>query len=243
MRSKFFTEYLASKAGTKSDIKFPNYRIKDTQKPSSDYSFGCVDAATECKAIKMREVGDMWGAGLFKANTCDFCDDVVAKLADISLGDAWLESYSKDGRGTSVVVTKSPLAEKIIQDGIKSAAISIEPISPDSMRASQQGSYNHRHQGLHVRLKEAKKSGIPIDEIRYGKTAVPLDVALVQKLRRSSRKKSLDVWPRTQSAELFDQKIQSILSLLKLATKVTHIKRMGHMRIIERLCACIMRRK
>jgi coenzyme F420-reducing hydrogenase beta subunit len=172
-----------------------------------------------------------------------FCENVVTELADISLGDAWLEPYSKEGRGTSVVVTRSPLAEEIIQDGIKNAAISIETISPDTMRASQQGSYNHRHQGLYVRLKEAKKSGIPIAEKRYGKTAVPLDVALVQKLRRSSRKKSLDVWPRTQSAELFDQEMQSILSSLKLATKITHIKRMGHKRIIERLYARIMRRK
>lgn len=244
VKSKFFTEYLASKAGAKNDIKFPDYRIKDIQKPSSDYSFGCVDTVTgDSKKIKMREVGDMWGTGLFKANACDFCEDVVTELADISLGDAWLEPYSKDGRGTSVVVTRSPLAEKIIQDGIKSAAISIEPISPDTMRASQQGSYNHRHQGLYVRLKEAKKKGIPIAEKRYGKTAVPLDVALVQKLRRSSRKKSLDIWPRTQSADLFDKEMQSILLSLKLATKVTHIKLMRHKRIIERLCARIMRRK
>lgn len=164
-------------------------------------------------------------------------------IADISLGDAWLEPYSKDGRGTSVIVTRSPLAESIIQEGAKSSAIVIEPISPDTMCASQQGSYNHRHQGLYIRLKEAKKNGIPLAEKRYGKTAVPLDVTLVQKLRRSTRKKSLDVWPRTQSAELFDKEMQSILSSLKFATKITHIKRMGHKRIIERLYARIMRRK
>lgn len=244
VKSKFFTEYLASKAGAKNVIKFPDYRIKDIQKPSNDYSFGCIDEATgESKKIKMREVGDMWGTGLFKANACDFCEDVVTELADISLGDAWLEPYSKDGRGTSVVVTRSPLAEEIIQDGIKSAAISIEPISPDTMRASQQGSYNHRHQGLYVRLKEAKKNGIPIAEKRYGKAAVPLDVALVQKLRRSTRKKSLDVWPHTQSADVFDKEMQSMLLLLKLVTRVTHIKRMGYKHIIERLCARIMRNK
>lgn len=168
---------------------------------------------------------------------------MVTELADISLDDAWLEPYSKDGRGTSVVVTRSLLAEKIIQNGIKNVDISIEPISPDTMRASQQGSYNHHHQGLYVRLKEAKKSCIPIAEKIYGKTAVPLDVVLVQKLRRSSRKKSLDVWPHTQSAELFDREMQRILLALKFATKVTHIKRMGYKRIIERLYEIIMRRK
>ena len=37
--------------------------------------------------IKMSLLGDMWGTGLFKANACDFCDDVTA-VKDISLGDA-----------------------------------------------------------------------------------------------------------------------------------------------------------
>lgn len=60
--------------------------------------------------------------------------------ADISLGDAWLEPYSQDGRGTSVIVTRSPLAESIIQEGVATAQLSAEPISVETMRSSQQGS-------------------------------------------------------------------------------------------------------
>ena len=118
VKSKFFTEYLASKAGADhANIKSPEFRIKDVTSTAHDYSFGCADVTSgDYKKIKMREVGDMWGTGFFKANACDFCDDVVTELADISLGDAWLEPYSKDGRGTSVIVTRSPLAELIIQE-------------------------------------------------------------------------------------------------------------------------------
>lgn len=138
----------------------------------------------------MREVGDMWGTGLFKANACDFCDDVVTELADISLGDAWLEPYSLDGSGTSVIVTRSPMAELIVQEGMEKSEIVIELISPDTMRASQQGSYNHRHEGLYVRLKEARAKGIPIAEKRYGKNPVLPDVFIVQVIRRLTRKKA-----------------------------------------------------
>lgn len=164
-------------------------------------------------------------------------------IADISLGDAWLEPYSKDGRGTSVVITRSPLADAIIQEGIQSTTLSVEPISPDTMRASQQGSYNHRHDGLYVRVKEAQARGVPMAEKRYGKKPVTFDVYFVQKLRRLTRRKSLEVWSQTQTATEFDKKMKSVLFNLKVATKITHIKRMGFKHFMQRLIARIMRKK
>lgn len=245
VKSEFFTEYLASKAGANPEkIKHPDFRIKDVTSTASDYAFGCEDETSgEYKKIKMREVGDMWGTGLFKANACDFCDDVVTELADISLGDAWLEPYSNDGRGTSVIVTRSPLAESIIQEGANSSAIVIEPISPDTMRASQQGSYNHRHEGLFVRIKEAQKKGIPVPKKRYGKQSVSLDVTLVQKLRRASRKKSLEVWSQSPSAAEFDKEMHKVLLYLRLATRATHYRRKGFKHFATRLTARLMRQK
>lgn len=227
VKSKFFTEYLASKAGADYDnIESPRYRIKDAASTASDYSFGCVDITNkDYKKIKMREVGDMWGTGFFKANACDFCDDVVTELADISLGDAWLQPYSQDGRGTSVIITRSPIAELIVQEGMKKSEITIESISPDTMRASQQGSYNHRHEGLYVRIREAKSKGIPLAEKRYGKQPVSPDVILIQKLRGITRKKSLEVWRHAESSIDFDKKMEKMLLYLKLATKMTQYKR------------------
>lgn len=227
VKSKFFTEYLASKAGVdKGNIQEPKYRIKDDTSTASDYSFGCIDnSRDDYKKIKMREVGDMWGTGLFKANACDFCEDVVTELADISLGDAWLEPYSKDGRGTSLVITRSPLAELLMQEGILQSEVVLESISPDTMRSSQQGSYNHRHEGLYVRLKEARKKGMPIAEKRYGQKPVTPDIFIVQKLRRITRQKSLDIWAKNPSFIHFDKQMKKSLARLKLATKVTQYKR------------------
>jgi coenzyme F420-reducing hydrogenase beta subunit len=44
-----------------------------------------------------------WGAGFFQNSACNYCDDVVAETSDIAFGDAWVEPYSSDGRGTNVV--------------------------------------------------------------------------------------------------------------------------------------------
>ena len=229
IKSSFFTEYLASKAGVNlGSIKNPEYRIKDLDSNASDYSFGCTDDNTKAiNTIKMKEVGDMWGTGLFKANACDFCDDVVTELADISLGDAWLEPYSKEGKGTSVIITRSPLAESIIKEGMLNSELYIEPITPDTMRSSQQGSYNHRHEGLYTRLKEAETKGIKISEKRYGKVKVPFEITLLQKLRRYSRKKSLIIWKQTKNASKFDNEMKNTLNKLSLMTKITRIIRKG----------------
>lgn len=234
VKSSFFTEYLASKAGADyKSIQLPNYRVKDETSFALDYSFSCIDTVDgDSKKIRMREVGDMWGSGFFKANACDFCDDVVTELADISLGDAWLDPYSKDGRGTSVVITRNLLAEKIITEGMNNSELMIEPITADTMRTSQQGSFNHRHEGLYVRVKAARRKGIPIPEKRYGKKPVLLDVILVQKMRMFIRKKSLEVWRQTRSAKDFDIEMKKSISYLKTTTKITQYKR-GIKRRIE----------
>ena len=112
LKSKFFGEYLASKAGVKNnEFTKPQFRIKDYESTAGDYSFGCVDFKGVERHVKMRNVGDMWGTGMFKCNACDFCDDVTTELADISLGDAWLPPFNHDGKGTNVIVTRSALAK------------------------------------------------------------------------------------------------------------------------------------
>ncbi|MGJ3627724.1 hypothetical protein AB5I41_13435 [Sphingomonas sp. MMS24-JH45] len=48
-------------------------------------------------------MGD-WVRAFFQASAGDYRDDVVAETADISFGEAWVEPYASDGRGTNVVV-------------------------------------------------------------------------------------------------------------------------------------------
>ena len=227
VKSGFFTEYLASRAGVeKQHIQSPNFRIKDYKSTAGDYSYGCIDkSVNKQKTIKMRTVGDMWGTGLFKANACDFCDDVTTELADISLGDAWLQPYNSDGRGTNVVVARSSLAKQLIEDGILKGDLTIEELPLDRFLASQQGSFNHRHTGLSVRIKQAKKKNQPVPPKRFVDAKVTIDFKVVQKLRMKVRQKSLDVWCENPDAKYFDEEMRKYLKQLKLATKVYHYRR------------------
>lgn len=182
VKSRFFTEYLASKIDIKAtNIQKPQFRKKDITSTANDYSFSCSDTNHEEKSIKMRTVGDMWGTGLFKAYACDFCDDVTTELADISLGDAWLHPYDKDGRGTNVIVTRSLLAENLIKEGIKNNDLGVGLLPLENFLTSQQGSFNHRHNGLSARLQFAKKINKLVPSKRYENENVTIDFKIVQK--------------------------------------------------------------
>ncbi|MEZ5103286.1 MAG: Coenzyme F420 hydrogenase/dehydrogenase, beta subunit C-terminal domain [Draconibacterium sp.] len=227
VKSRFFAEYLANKIGIeKRNIQTPLFRVKDIQSTADDYSFASNDKSdNQIKNIKMRAIGDMWGTGLFKANACDFCDDVTTELADISLGDAWLQPYNKDGQGTNIVVTRSSIADKFIQDGINNGKLTLDPLNLERFLTSQQGSFNHRHEGLSVRIKEAKKKKRPIPPKRFGKKKISPEFMIVQKLRMKVRQKSLEVWNRSPDAKIFDQIMKNKLIQLKLATRIYHYLR------------------
>lgn len=88
VKSKFFTDYLMDKSGAIKKLSRPlDYRKKNIGKSAINYSFLSTDISSLTNyEIKMCEIGDMWGTGLFKANACDYCDDVTTELADLSLG-------------------------------------------------------------------------------------------------------------------------------------------------------------
>ena len=227
VKSRFFTEYLASRSGVlKENILKPQFRIKNLNSSAGDYSFGCTNKISNVKkSIKMQTVGDMWGTGFFKANACDFCDDVTTELADISLGDAWLEPYVNEGKGTNVIATRSKIAENIIQQGIKKGDITLEELPLERFLASQQGSFNHRHTGLSVRIKRAEQKNISIPPKRFGHEKVNIFFNIVQKLRMRIRFKSLEIWKINPDAMIFDKKIKTYLRPIGIVTRLYHLRR------------------
>jgi len=225
VKSRFFTEYLASKAGADPNgFDTPEYRVKDERSSATDYSFSCDDRKTRTlKQIKMREVGDMWGTGLFKANACDYCDDVTTELADISLGDAWIEPYRSEGQGTNIVITRSALASDIISRGIATGELVLDEISVQQVISSQQGSFNHRQDAIGIRMANAASNGVKIAPKRHGLDKLPFHRKIVQRLRRHTRARSLEVWKRTKNSEQFDRSMHSSLLSLRLVTRAAQL--------------------
>lgn len=232
-KSTFFTDYLAQKSGVEGEYNKQQYRIKDDSSRAIDYSFGVYDTKGQHHQMKMRTVGDMWGSGLFNSNASDFSDDVTAELADISLGDAWIDPYDKDGRGTSLFVTRSLLAEQIIKDGIDKGELQLEELSLDRFKQSQAGAFRHRQMGMKYRLQLLKKKQniIPHKRERLFEN-IPFEFKLVQKQRMIVRAKSIEYWQATKDAAKFEEKINPLREKLRKRTRVYHIvqsvkKRMG----------------
>ena len=225
LKSRFYTEYLAQKAGITSAYYKQDYRIKDYKSQASDYSFGAFDEDQEFKQVKMRAIGDMWGTGMFKSNACDFCDDVTTELADISVGDAWLNPYNNDGKGNSVIVTRSVVANDLILQGIDNGELHVEELSTEHFLISQQGSFNHRHNGLAFRIKHALANKQLVPPKRFYNEKSTFDFRIVQRIRMLIRQKSIHVWRKTKVANSFDEKMKASLYLLKTATRFYHHKK------------------
>lgn len=222
-KSKFFTDYLAQKAGIKGNYYKQEYRIKDEASYALDYSFGAFDENENFHQMKMELAGNMWGTGFFNANASDFSDDVTAELGDVSLGDAWINPYMKDGKGTSLFVTRSVLAEKLIQEGIQKGELELKKLPVQDFIKSQLGAFRHRRIGLKLRLNELKNTNkiIPFKRKRFIKNA-PIEYNIVQKQRRKMRKESLEVWLKYKDYKKFEEYMEPLKNDLNKKTLWYH---------------------
>lgn len=221
LKSGFFTEYLADRAGAGLAFSSAQYRVKNPKSTSSDYSFAANDSFGTTHTLRMALVGDMWGSGMFKAKACDFCTDVLTELADISLGDAWLPEYRKDGLGNSVIVTRSKLAEHLIQSGIASGKLNANLCEPSQIVASQRSSFLHRRDALGFRVALARIMGQPLPYFRKRVLKrISVSYMAVQVQRELTRTLSLTVWRKYKSARKFDQKMRPHVRALRFLTRI-----------------------
>ncbi|TCK84941.1 Coenzyme F420 hydrogenase/dehydrogenase, beta subunit C-terminal domain [Albibacterium bauzanense] len=96
--------------------------------------------------------GANWGWGLFKYKACDYCDDVTAETADITIGDAWLPKYLNDSKGTNIIIVRNPIINELIIKCRLEKKLIVEEISPQEAIASQSSGFSHRREALSFRL-------------------------------------------------------------------------------------------
>ncbi|WP_332911572.1 Coenzyme F420 hydrogenase/dehydrogenase, beta subunit C-terminal domain [Algoriphagus boritolerans] len=222
-KSSFFSDFLSQTAGIQNEYSEQEYRIKDPKSLASDYSYGAKDDLGNFHSIKMAKVGDMWGTGLFKSRACDFCTDVMTELADISLGDAWLPEYRNDGLGNNIIVTRSKMADLIISNGISSGELKVSFISTGKIIQSQLPSFAHRQDAIKFRLNISNFKGHLTPYIRKRVLkSISLAYSLVQIQRERTRYRSFKYWKESKNSNVFIDKINFDLKLLKYLTKIYH---------------------
>jgi coenzyme F420-reducing hydrogenase beta subunit len=154
MKSARFVESFAWQMGVDiDDVEAVEFRRKDNARPASTYTaeLRLRDGSSVVRDWWNMVDGD-WGAGFFQSPACNFCDDVVAETADISFGDAWVEPYASDGRGTNVVVTRSPVLARLLAEGVAERHLELTPVDGDFVEQTQAAGLRQRREGLAYRL-------------------------------------------------------------------------------------------
>jgi coenzyme F420-reducing hydrogenase beta subunit len=166
------------------DVRAVDYRKKDPGRPANWYRADLTLADDSHRAEDWMHLADGdWGAGFWQNPACDWCDDVVAETADISFGDAWIEPHSSDGRGTNVVVVRSPELQAMIEEARAGSRLALEPTTSAIVVQTQAAGFRHRRQGLAYRLTWRKRGLRPIKRVSPDAN-LPLRRKAIYRLRR-----------------------------------------------------------
>jgi coenzyme F420-reducing hydrogenase beta subunit len=158
LKSKWYAEMAAWGANADpSKMLGIDFRGKSPTKSAAAKEYrvteqGLKGQVVERKAFESDLFGTNWGQGFLKYSACDFCDDVAAENADLTVGDVWLPQYTSDWRGTSLVVVRSHELDQLLRDGSQAGVLRLETLSEYQVVQSQDAGFRHRRQGLSVRL-------------------------------------------------------------------------------------------
>lgn len=157
LKSARFADSIAMQVGIQpGTVEQVDFRLKLAGRSAADYGVE-VKARTPEGLVTRRAdnrqlYGSDWGLGFFKYSACEYCDDVTAEVADISIGDAWLEPYVRDERGTNILVVRHREMDAIIREGMSDGRLCMDAISAQAVYESQRAGINHRREGLSYRL-------------------------------------------------------------------------------------------
>ena len=166
-------------------VEAVDYRKKDESRPANWYraQLKLGDGSAAEQDWWHLADGD-WGAGFFQNPACDWCDDVVAETADISFGDAWVEPYSSDGRGTNVMIVRTKELARMIEAARAEGRLQLEPVGPEFVIDTQAAGLRHRREGLAYRLSWRRRGLRPRKRVAPSAN-LPLRRRLIYRLRYS----------------------------------------------------------
>ncbi|HZU50479.1 MAG TPA: Coenzyme F420 hydrogenase/dehydrogenase, beta subunit C-terminal domain [Sphingomicrobium sp.] len=191
MKSAAMVESFAWQLGTElQQVRALDYRIKDATRPANWYRAHLeLDRGKAIEKDWWHLADGDWGAGFFQNPACNWCDDVVAETADIAFGDAWVEPYSSDGRGTNVVIVRSKELKSMIESARADGRLELEEVDSEFIVRTQAAGLRHRRDGLAYRLTWRKGKAAPRKRVPPS-SALPLRRKMVYRLRYFIAKQS-----------------------------------------------------
>lgn len=185
MKSARFVESFAWQLDVPRDeVKAVEYRMKNADRPANWYTAHLtLNDGRQVWQDWWHLVDGDWGAGYFQNSACNFCDDVVAETADISFGDAWVEPYSSDGRGTNVVVVRSAELQAIVEEALVAGRLELEAVDADFIVGTQAAGFRQRREGLAWRLAHRRRGIQPRKRVAPATAGLPRRRKLIYWMR------------------------------------------------------------
>ena len=187
MKSARFVESLAWQMGVGlQDVERVEFRRKLVGRPANWYNAALTlrDGRVVDRDWWHLVDGD-WGAGFFMDAACNFCDDVMAETADVSFGDAWVEPYSSDWRGTNVVVVRSSRIASILSQGLAENRLQLTEVDADFVARTQAAGLRQRREGLAYRLAHHRGPITPLKRVRPDADTPTSQRRLVYRMRKT----------------------------------------------------------
>lgn len=236
LKSKAFAEFVGWKSGIEpGKLAYIDFRYKLPDRPANDYGIYLRDTAGNSKVVATHDIPEAnWGLGYFKYEACDYCDDIFSETADLAVGDAWLNHYTADSKGNSVIITRNGDIDLIISEGIQSGSLKLDNLSENEIRKSQGGGFRHRRSGLGYRLYLKQKRGewAPNKRVSINPNGLSKSRKLIYKLRVYLREKSLEYWTQAKNDgnyKAFQQRMNGPTKvyyfLLKISAFMNKLKR------------------
>ena len=157
LKSKQYAEMLAWQCGIKPDnLLSIDFRKKMPGLNANQYGVevsGLINGKIAKKySLISKLYGSDWGLCFFKYKACDYCDDLFGETADVTLGDAWIKPYIKDGLGNNIVIVRNSQLNEIIKKGMRYGQLSLDKINSKDVIRSQKNGLFHRREALAYRL-------------------------------------------------------------------------------------------
>jgi len=187
LKSRQFTDYIAALVGVQGVVTGVRYRGKSPDQPAINYHYTFTTADGGERRIFWNEgIAEAWGNRWFTPRACNYCDDVFSECADVTCMDAWLPEYSRESRGTSLVLVRSPAVQEVIARG---EGVSLDPIPVERLVQSQAGvvAIKRRHLAYHLYL---DGRGVPrkrVEPARPGDPFLRQEIVLKERMRVASR--------------------------------------------------------
>jgi len=158
LKSKHYTRFISAMAGVTDKPSTVYYRKKHSDKASSNFAFEVKGVHGKRAEICFQEgVGSVWTNKWFTPQSCSYCDDTFAELADIVLMDAWLPEYVSDSKGANLLIIRTADIDELIVCAAAQKRIYAAYIPLKRIIQSQAGVLKFKRDQLAYRLHLAEK--------------------------------------------------------------------------------------